>query len=240
MMKKLVELSISAIGIVLVCLATIALQVYIPATHGYFNLGETMVYTFALLFGPRVGLIAGGIGSALADLLTGYVIYAPGTLVIKAIEGFLVGILSRFLIRYGKRVWKPLSIVLGISIALSLSYIGVSYYSEPSETSIGLPYLGYKTFIIVIPPTFWIAVSLIIASFIVYYGLRIDPKIGVIVFSIIVGGLEMVLGYYLYEQFILGYFALAEVPFNICQMLIGLSVAVPLYRSLENKIRYFK
>ena len=45
-----------------------------------------------------------------------------------------------------------------------------------------------------------------------------------------IGGLEMVAGYFLYEQFVLGYAfaaALAEVPLNISQMLVGLIVASP-------------
>ncbi|MCE4610047.1 MAG: ECF transporter S component, partial [Desulfurococcales archaeon] len=80
----------SAVFAALVLAATM-ISVYTPITEGYFNLGESMVYTAAILGGPYVGLIAGGIGSALADIILGYSHYAPGTLVIKAIEGYLAG-----------------------------------------------------------------------------------------------------------------------------------------------------
>jgi ABC-type spermidine/putrescine transport system permease subunit I len=53
--------------------------------------------------------------------------------------------------------------------------------------------------------------------------------------AIIIGGFEMVLGYFLYEQLVLGYpfaLALVEVPFNIVQMLIGLAVAVPVMHAV--------
>jgi len=43
----------------------------------------------------------------------------------------------------------------------------------------------------------------------------------------------MVAGYFLYEQLILGYAAAAEVPFNIGQVLIGIAIALPAYRSLR-------
>jgi len=49
--------------------------------------------------------------------------------------------------------------------------------------------------------------------------------------SVVVGGLEMVAGYFIYEQLFLGYslpVALVEVPFNIVQMIVGLIVAVPI------------
>ena len=44
----------------------------IPATSGYFNIGETTIYIAALVFGPLVGALAGGIGSALSDIYLGY------------------------------------------------------------------------------------------------------------------------------------------------------------------------
>jgi uncharacterized membrane protein len=53
--------------------------------------------------------------------------------------------------------------------------------------------------------------------------------------AVVIGGFEMVLGYFLYETLVLAYpFALAavEVPFNIVQMLIGLVVAVPLMHAV--------
>jgi len=43
----------------------------------------------------------------------------------------------------------------------------------------------------------------------------------------------MVLGYYLYEEFVLGYVALAEVPFNVGQVLVGITIAIPAYNSLR-------
>jgi uncharacterized membrane protein len=49
--------------------------------------------------------------------------------------------------------------------------------------------------------------------------------------AVLVGGFEMVTGYFLYEQFVLGWgfgVALAEVPFNLFQMFVGLIIAVPL------------
>ncbi len=48
--------------------------------------------------------------------------------------------------------------------------------------------------------------------------------------SVAIGGLEMVTGYFLYEQFVLGYpfaAALVEIPFNLVQMTVGLVVAIP-------------
>ena len=59
----------------------------IPATSGYFNIGETTIYIAALIFGSSVGAMAGGIGSSLSDAFLGYGLFAPGTLLIKGGEG---------------------------------------------------------------------------------------------------------------------------------------------------------
>ena len=49
------------------------------------NLGDTVVILSAYLLGPAWGSAASGLGSALADLFSGYTAYVPGTLVIKAL-----------------------------------------------------------------------------------------------------------------------------------------------------------
>ena len=54
-----------------------------------------MIFVSALLLGPRTGMAAGGLGSAIADLVGGYSHWAPFTLVIKGIKGGIVGWLFR-------------------------------------------------------------------------------------------------------------------------------------------------
>ncbi|MHC1604556.1 MAG: ECF transporter S component [Candidatus Methanofastidiosia archaeon] len=89
------EIAIRASFTALVCVATIVLVVPIPATGGYFNLGETAIYIAAMLFGGITGGFVGGVGSAMADLLLGFGAFAPITLVVKGTEGFIVGKISR-------------------------------------------------------------------------------------------------------------------------------------------------
>ncbi len=56
------------------------------------NMGDTIILLGAWILGPIYGMMAGGIGSMLADLLSGYAYYAPGTLVIKAAMGLAAGL----------------------------------------------------------------------------------------------------------------------------------------------------
>lgn len=96
------RLTLAALSIALVTLATVIIRIPNPATQGYINLGDALLFTLALVFGWRIGGLAGGVGSALADALGGYFIWAPWTLVIKGIEGVLVGTIAFWGTRGGR------------------------------------------------------------------------------------------------------------------------------------------
>ncbi len=81
----------------LVCVLTIFVR--IPWGKGYINFGDTLIFLAASLLGPVGGMIAGAIGSSLADLFSGFATYAPFTFVVKGGEGFLCGILYTYVFR---------------------------------------------------------------------------------------------------------------------------------------------
>ena len=77
------KLVLSAMFAALCCVATLVVQ--IPIATGYLNVGEGMCLLSGLVLGPWYGMAAAGLGSGLADLLAGYGVYVPATLVIKAL-----------------------------------------------------------------------------------------------------------------------------------------------------------
>ena len=58
----------------------------IPLPNGYFNVGDVFVLLSGWLLGPIYGAVAAATGSALADLLSGFAIYAPATFIIKGAD----------------------------------------------------------------------------------------------------------------------------------------------------------
>ena len=90
------KLCLNGLLIALVCVATMVLQIPIGGTGGYIHPGDSMIFVAAVFFGKREGAIAGGIGSALADILSGYAHWALFTLLIKALEGYLAGRLADY------------------------------------------------------------------------------------------------------------------------------------------------
>lgn len=386
------NLAVTAVFTALVCVVTIIFSIYVPATEGFFNIGESMVFLSALLFGPFVGAFAGGVGSMLADLLLGYPHYAPATLIIKACEGAVVGTLKKrkpkllklnyigivggilafvslalpwwtsstilgnidlYLFQittpsgvpftllakellycwaalalgvlggllgivgsvtaYGKKLlvgggalvllsiiifaaglqmhlsslgapfglfssglgystylsfgfwlalvaaiivfaasrktpvitsrlqWKFFTMVLGVVAGFLLGWVGTAYYSGELELT-----LGSGLFVLYVPAEFWIFLSVITALSIAALGFLADPEFGWTVFSVIAGGFVMVLGYFLYQWFVIyplfkiEVVAIAEIPVNIGQMVIGATVALPIAKIVWRVLPYLK
>lgn len=90
-------LVLSALMAALCTLLTLVIRIPSPV-GGYLNLGDCAVLLSAWLLGPAAGAAAAGLGSALADLL-GYPLYAPATLVIKALMAAAAGSVFRILTR---------------------------------------------------------------------------------------------------------------------------------------------
>jgi uncharacterized membrane protein len=121
------ELALGAVFAALVFVATYSFRIPIPATNGYFNLGETTIYVAALLFGPFVGAVA-GFGAGIADIVLGYAQYAPGTFLIKGIEGAAVGFLYFKLQKHLAR--HSLSAFSSVAVGGSLMILGYFIYEQ--------------------------------------------------------------------------------------------------------------
>jgi len=116
-------ISIIAIFTALNFVATYWIQIPIPATGGYINVGDIAVMFTALLFGPIIGGVAGGVGPMMADIFSGpYIIYAPATLIIKGIEGFLIGLISNPRHYIGRISYRDILAVIVGGILIPLGY----------------------------------------------------------------------------------------------------------------------
>ncbi len=79
--------------IALATIATMAIRIPIPATTGYFNIGDVFVVLAGLWLGPLAGAIVGGVGPTIADAI-GFPVFIPATMITKGMEGFIVGLIA--------------------------------------------------------------------------------------------------------------------------------------------------
>ena len=103
------KLVLSAMFAALCCVATLVVQ--IPIATGYLNVGEGMCLLSGLVLGPWYGMAAAGLGSGLADLLAGYGVYVPATLIIKALVALTAAQCFR-LIRANGKLREPAGVLL--------------------------------------------------------------------------------------------------------------------------------
>ncbi len=87
-------LTTTALMAALILVLTRAVQIATPG-KGYIHLGDSGVTFTALAFGPLVGGVAGAVGTALADLTSGYPAWAPFSFLIHGLQGWAIGTLTR-------------------------------------------------------------------------------------------------------------------------------------------------
>lgn len=98
--EKLMRLVFTGLFTALVCVATMVIKVPTP-TNGYVNIGDAMVLVSGWMLGPWYGFFAAGVGSALADLISGYGSYVAGTFIIKG----LMGVAAALIVAKSKGGW---------------------------------------------------------------------------------------------------------------------------------------
>jgi len=133
--KKIVMAALMA---ALACVATMIIKIPSPL-KGYLNLGDCIVLVSGWMLSPTYGFLAAGLGSALADVFSGYVTYAPATFVIKGAMALIA--FYGFKLLHNKLGDLPSRIVSGIvaEIVMILGYFvfeGFLYGFIPSAVNI--------------------------------------------------------------------------------------------------------
>jgi uncharacterized membrane protein len=98
-------------------------------TMGYIHPGDAVVLLSGFLLGPLYGGLAAGIGSMFADLFSGYVSYAPATLIIKALTAIFAVLIATALqkVLNKAKVEDTLSAKAMILTVLPASLIGEAF-----------------------------------------------------------------------------------------------------------------
>lgn len=133
--KKVVMAALMA---ALACVATMIIKIPSPL-KGYINLGDCIVLVAGWMLSPTYGFLAAGLGSALADMFSGYVTYAPATFVIKGLMAIIA--FYGFKLLHKKLGNLPSRIISGVAaeIMMILGYFvfeGFLYGFVPSMVNI--------------------------------------------------------------------------------------------------------
>jgi uncharacterized membrane protein len=119
--KTAIQIALIVVMSALVAVGTLIVRIPNPM-GGYFNVGDVMIFVAALTFGPLVGGAAGGLGSAVADII-GFPLFAVPTLVIKGLEGLIAGLVAN-----KKSVYRDIFAVVAAGAEMVIGYFLVEMY----------------------------------------------------------------------------------------------------------------
>jgi uncharacterized membrane protein len=242
--------------IALVFVTTFIIKIPIPFTQGYIHAGDAMIFLASILFGPLIGGLAGGIGSAMADLFGGYAIWALPTLLIKFFMGYLVGFFGyktekrkkskKFYISLsGVAIW----VTFGTWVSNTLTNLLVDIQDKDKATEL-MQQMELSTQEALVSTISNVKTTIILASIIVPLLILIlslwlkNKDKDLFSFSTLIGmtlsGLWMIIAYFFTEILIYGNAILPifGIPWNIIQFSGGLIIAYVIILSLK-KLKIF-
>lgn len=138
MNTKTKKLVMAALMAALTCVATMIIRIPSPL-KGYINLGDCVVLIAGWLLSPAYAFLAAGIGSALADMISGYMVYIPATFMIKGLMAVIAYYGYKFLYRKNNSLPARITSGLVAEIVMVLGYFvfeGCLYGFAPSIANI--------------------------------------------------------------------------------------------------------
>lgn len=121
------QIALDAMFVALTLVFTAFVNIQIPSfggAGGLIHLGNVPLFIAAMVYGKRTGALAGALGMGLFDILSGWVAWAPCTIITCGLMGFVVG-----LICYNKKGlgYKVVAILAALAIKLAGYFIFESF-----------------------------------------------------------------------------------------------------------------
>lgn len=135
------RLVITAMFIAITYIFTVFVNIRLPfgGNGGLIHLGNVPLFLAAILYGKRVGAVAGGVGMALFDLLSGWTAWAPFTLVVVAAMGYCVGAIMEKQQQHFY-LWYVCAVVLALFIKVVGYYLAeLILYGNPIVPLASIP-----------------------------------------------------------------------------------------------------
>lgn len=125
---KTTKVILTGLMMAMIVVATILIIIPVPFGNGYIHLGDAIIFLSVLVLGWKYGAVAAGFGSALADILVGYAIWAPWTLFVKGAMAAVMGLFILGALHKKGRNILGVSIYYFIGMILAGCIMAAGYY----------------------------------------------------------------------------------------------------------------
>lgn len=159
--KETEQIVFGGLFVAIVFVATYFIQ--IPTTGisgGLIHLGNIAMFSIAIKYGRKYGALSGGIGMMLFDLFSAWFVWAPGTLVVRGVMGYVIGLIAQDSKGQGENIVKNIIAILAGAVVMLTGYfvfeatiLGVGWAAIASvpgnliQLSIGFIALGLVPFL---------------------------------------------------------------------------------------------
>lgn len=140
-------------ALILVC--TMFVKMPVPATTEYIHVGDGILYLAAALLPLPYAVAAAAVGAALADVLASYAIWAPFSLVIKAVMALCISVLCR---HRCSRARAALAALAAGCLNVALYFAASALLYGVGGAAAGIPFnalqslLALVIFVLLLPP----------------------------------------------------------------------------------------
>ncbi|MBN2898558.1 MAG: ECF transporter S component [Clostridia bacterium] len=120
--SKTRELVLCGLLTALVFVSTRFINIRLPISvnGGLIHMGNTMLFMIAIIFGKKRGAIAGAFGMGLFDILSGWLLWAPFTFVIRGAMGYIVGYAAE---KHANLLYTVLAIIVSGFVMIGGYYV---------------------------------------------------------------------------------------------------------------------
>ena len=113
---NLKDLVLSGLFIAIVFVFTYLIRFPYPFSMnsgGLIHAGNIPLFAIAIVFGKKHGAVAGGIGMALFNLLSPFAVWTPCTLIVRGIQGYMIGAIANGRNRNGNSIiWNTIAVLI--------------------------------------------------------------------------------------------------------------------------------
>ncbi|MEM3875326.1 MAG: ECF transporter S component [Candidatus Bathyarchaeia archaeon] len=208
-LEKLLATAVFIIAFTFTC----RLSIFTQNSLGLFTFSEPLFMLSALLLGPVPGMIVGGIGFTLSNLLLGYPHYVIASSIVNAFAGFLIGRFNQM--EHSHQfigIASTLMLIFLSTLAGTTIYVGEVYIGYTKDLFMGEEIMklgGLYAYRLYIPAWFWIIIAALTATISILISLRKPLKHLLASASLLIGCATITTGYFLYET------ALMPILFNV-------------------------
>ena len=123
--------SVSITAVMTAVIFVLTRMVQIPTgAGGYIHLGDAAIFFASFALGPWVGGVAGGLGTAMADITSGYAQWALFSFLVHGLQGWVVGAMTKGIGVFGAaREWYRMLVAIGAGSAIVvIGYFIAGYF----------------------------------------------------------------------------------------------------------------